>query len=182
VLVGAALLLGPLLIAVLVKQGPEARDAARDTVARMTVEQLRPEVRRHTQPLGLDENLVLAIIHAESGGRTAVVSEADAVGLMQITPVTLEEARRRLDMPRGDLTDPAYNIRVGTAYLHYLLDRFDHDLPVVLAAYNRGPTHVSRLRRQYPNLTGQQLVDQHLNSVTRRYVADVLEEQARLSG
>ncbi len=76
--------------------------------------------------------LVLAVMSVESGGRPAAVSPKGAVGLMQLMPDTA--ARFGVSDP----TDPAQNIRGGVAFLDWLMDRFDRDPVLVLAAYNAG--------------------------------------------
>ena len=76
--------------------------------------------------------LVLAVIGIESAGRPDAVSSAGAVGLMQLIPATAERFGVR------DATDPVQNIKGGVAYLDWLLDRFDNDPVLVLAAYNAG--------------------------------------------
>jgi hypothetical protein len=76
--------------------------------------------------------LVLAVIGIESGGRTAAVSHAGAVGLMQLIPDTA----KRFGVT--DSTDPVQNIKGGVAYLDWLMKRFDRDPLMVLAAYNSG--------------------------------------------
>jgi len=76
--------------------------------------------------------LVLAVIGIESAGRSGAVSSAGAVGLMQLIPDTA--ARFGVT----DSTDPAANIKGGVAYLDWLLDEFDNDPVMVLAAYNSG--------------------------------------------
>ena len=110
----------------------------------------------------------------ERVAHAAARSHKDAVGLMQITPITLKEVRRHHpDLPRGDLTDPAFNLRVGTAYLAYLLDRFDGDQTLTLAAYHMGPTAVRRLQRAHPDLSPDALIDAHAGPQTRAYVKKV---------
>lgn len=76
--------------------------------------------------------LVLAVIGIESAGRADAVSHAGAVGLMQLIPATADR------FGVADSTDPAQNIRGGVAYLDWLLDEFDNDPLMVLAAYNAG--------------------------------------------
>jgi hypothetical protein len=76
--------------------------------------------------------LVLAVIGIESAGRKDAVSHAGAVGLMQLIPATAER------FGVSDSTDPVQNIRGGVAYLDWLLDEFDNDPVMVLAAYNAG--------------------------------------------
>jgi soluble lytic murein transglycosylase-like protein len=87
---------------------------------------------------------ILAVIRIESAFNTDAVSEAGAVGLMQVLPSTAEEMARELRMPfsEGMLRDPSSNITLGTYYLTKMLGRFD-DLSLALAAYNAGPGKVS---------------------------------------
>lgn len=75
---------------------------------------------------------VLAVIGVESGGRADAVSSAGAVGLMQLIPDTAA----RFDVT--DSTDPAQNIKGGTAYLDWLLKEFKRDPLLALAGYNAG--------------------------------------------
>lgn len=75
---------------------------------------------------------VLAVIGVESGGRSKAVSSAGAVGLMQLIPDTA--ARFNVT----DSTDPAQNIKGGTAYLDWLLKEFKRDPLLALAGYNAG--------------------------------------------
>jgi Transglycosylase SLT domain len=76
--------------------------------------------------------LVLAVIGIESAGKSDAVSHAGAVGLMQLIPATAERFGVK------DSTDPAQNIKGGVAYLDWLLNRFDNDPVLALAAYNAG--------------------------------------------
>src|SRR5262245_34128766 len=98
---------------------------------------------------------ILAVIRIESTFDTEAVSEAGAVGLMQILPSTAEELARelRIDLASGEgLRDPATNIALGTYYLTKLLERFD-DLSQALAAYNEGPGRVSERTRRSTEYT-----------------------------
>lgn len=86
----------------------------------------------------LDESLVLAVIKVESNFDPKAVSRAGARGLMQLMPATAAE------MGVTDIFDPAQNIAAGTQYLAKLLNAFNHDLDLALAAYNAGPATVKR--------------------------------------
>ncbi len=87
------------------------------------------------------------MIDAESDWEEGIVSEAGAVGLMQVLPETAEELRERGIRRRGDcllratLSDPAVNIEYGTAYLRLLVERY-HEIEAALAAYNAGMANV----------------------------------------
>ncbi|GAC1394994.1 MAG: hypothetical protein NVSMB68_11800 [Thermoanaerobaculia bacterium] len=86
---------------------------------------------------GLQPELVAAVIEAESDFRPRLVSNKNALGLMQIVPET-----GRL-MGTYDLFNPSDNIAAGSRYLRYLLDRFP-DQHLALAAYNAGEGNVQK--------------------------------------
>ncbi len=129
---------------------------------------------KHELPVWLVER----VITAESNWDPDARSHADARGLMQVTPITEREVARHVDLPGGkDLYDPAYNIRVGTTYLRILVNRFEGDAWMALAAYNWGPTRVGRLHSQHPQLSGRQLVDRFAPRETKGYVRQILGDQ-----
>ncbi len=89
----------------------------------------------------LDPLFVAAIIREESRFRTHAVSSQGAIGLMQLLPSTAKwVADSRGDDPLLDdqLLDPAVNVRLGCWYFAYLLDAFDGETALALAAYNSG--------------------------------------------
>ena len=86
---------------------------------------------------GLSPELVAAVIESESDFRPRLVSNKNALGLMQIVPET-----GRL-MGADDLFNPSENIAAGTKYLRYLIDRFP-DQRLALAAYNAGEGNVEK--------------------------------------
>lgn len=101
-------------------------------------------------PVPMD--LVKAIARRESEFDPAVVSPADARGLMQVLPGTGQLMARRLDVPfqPADLTrDPELNARLGAAYLQQLREEFGPSLALVAAGYNAGP---GRPRQWIPRL------------------------------
>ena len=86
----------------------------------------------------MDPNLIRAVIRTESSYRPDAVSSAGAMGLMQLMPRTAESL---------GVTDPfniSQNVHAGTRYLRGLLDRFDGDIELALAAYNAGASNVIR--------------------------------------
>lgn len=105
----------------------------------------RELVQAACEEFDVPQELVFAVIRVESNFRADAESEAGARGLMQITSITLEEINTRLgtDYDFGDMFDAQTNIRCGTFYLSYLYKRFG-DSKTVYAAYNAGPTVVSR--------------------------------------
>ena len=93
---------------------------------------------------GLEPALVHAVVRAESAYRADAVSHKGAVGLMQLMPGTAER------YGVSDRRDPRQNLSGGTRYLSDLLDMFDNDLTLALAAYNAGENAVIRYGRQVP--------------------------------
>jgi soluble lytic murein transglycosylase-like protein len=90
------------------------------------------EILKATLDTDVSPALVLAVIGIESAGRSNAVSHAGAQGLMQLIPATAER------FGVTDASDPAQNIKGGVAYLDWLLNEFDRDPVLVLAAYNAG--------------------------------------------
>jgi soluble lytic murein transglycosylase len=104
-------------------------------------------IRQSARRNDLDPAMVVAVIYAESGFREGAVSERGAIGLMQLLPATAEEIARRTGGERfevADLRDPRVNIRYGSNYLKYLLERYDGSQVEALAAYHAGVRNVDR--------------------------------------
>lgn len=97
-----------------------------------------PLVEEAARTYQVDAALVHAVISAESGYNPAAVSNKGAVGLMQLMPDTA----RRYGVANS--LDPEQNIRGGTKYLSYLLQMFNNNLELAVAAYNAGENAVIR--------------------------------------
>ncbi len=130
-------------------------------------------IRQQAADKGVPADLIASVIYAESRFRDQT-SHAGARGLMQITPATaklIESLSGGSTFKFEDLSDPDINIRYGTFYLRYLLDKFDGNEVAALAAYNAGETNViawggSSLR-----------LDDIPFPETRGYVEDVLDKR-----
>jgi soluble lytic murein transglycosylase len=102
-------------------------------------------IRQQSSDKDVPADLIAAVIYAESRFRDQT-SHAGARGLMQITPSTarvIESLSGGQTFEFKDLADPDINIRYGTFYLHYLLQKFGDNEVAALAAYNAGETNVS---------------------------------------
>ncbi len=97
-------------------------------------------------PDGLAEPAVVhAITRQESNFELGAVSSANARGPMQLLPATAQGVARRLGIPHTTAmltSDPAHNLRLGSAYIAERLDRFGGALPLAAAAYNAGSARV----------------------------------------
>lgn len=111
------------------------RLSARD---RHSASDLADLVRHYARQYALDEHLIFAIIRIESAFDQHAVSPAGARGYMQLMPGTAEEMGVR------DIFDPAQNIAGGTQYLARMLELFNNNERLALAAYNAGPENVRR--------------------------------------
>jgi soluble lytic murein transglycosylase-like protein len=113
---------------------------------------------------GLETALVKAVVKVESAFYPKALSNSGAMGLMQLMPATA----RSLGV--ADPWDPTANVDGGCRYLRAMLERFDGDLRLALAAYNAGPRSVEYYGAvpPYPE--------------TQRYVVLVLENYRRYGG
>lgn len=124
------------------------------------------KIDRVAQSIGVDKDLVREVVRAESNFNPLAVSGAGAKGLMQLMDQTAKALNVR------DVYNPDENLTGGTKYLKSLLDRYDGNVKVALAAYNAGPGRVSRLGID----DDQELMEKYdqLPQETQRYVEKIM--------
>src|SRR5262249_13762451 len=130
-------------------QGPQSFDlfAVHSRGAELDVIRKLPfgrAITRAAERHRVDPLLVAAIVETESAFAPDAVSSAGAIGLMQLIPETGEL------YGQTDLFDPYVTLEVGSQYIGALLERYQGDLALALAAYNCGPATVTRYGRIPP--------------------------------
>lgn len=133
-------------------------------------------VTRWATAYDVDPLLVLAIIREESNFLPTAVSSSDARGLMQLLPSTaswIATVKLGLVYDEQALFDPETNIRLGTWYIGYLLQRYEGDLALAVAAYNGGPGNIDRWTSN-GELRGVNLPFAIESIETREYLTKVL--------
>jgi soluble lytic murein transglycosylase len=129
----------------------------------------------------LPNGLLWAVMRQESGFDPDAVSQARAVGLMQLLPETARPIAEELSIDRDDarLTSPPFAVRVGAHFLRKLLERFRGDIPLALAAYNGGADSVERWLSRAPGMQLDTFIERIPYDETRDYVVRVMGNLAR---
>jgi len=131
----------------------------KETVSLRRSTLLSPIIRRAAAQYEVDPALVRAIIFAESGYNPYAVSKRGAMGLMQLMPSTAKA------MGVEDCFDPEHNIDGGVKYFKKLVNQFDGDVKLALAAYNAG----SRKVRQFNGVPPFRATERYIQKVLKYY-------------
>jgi soluble lytic murein transglycosylase-like protein len=119
----------------------------------------------------IDPALVKAVIMAESSYNPRAISKRGAKGLMQLMPETAKS------LGVEDIFNPEHNINAGVKYLRHLMNQFDGDTKLALAAYNAG----SRKVRQYSGIPPFSATKYYIKKVFRYYKYYKEEMEAEVS-
>jgi soluble lytic murein transglycosylase-like protein len=119
-------------------------------------------IAEHSRAHGVRADLVRAVIQVESAFNPQARSPKGALGLMQLMPATARDFGVRNPF------DPADNIRAGVAYLRELLDRYQNNEELALAAYNAGPGAVDKHGQTVPPYRETQNYVTQINHIAAR--------------
>ena len=102
-------------------------------------------VKKYAQKYDVDENLIYAIIKAESNFEASAVSNKGAKGLMQLMDSTAQDMAKKMNitLQEDDILVPDINIQIGTKYIADLLKKYEN-IELALTAYNAGSGNVDK--------------------------------------
>ncbi len=132
---------------------------------------------------GVNTLLLASVAKQESAFLPNAVSRADALGLMQLLPITAKEVIPNCS--RAELFQPAMNAKAGALYLNKLLERFQGNIALALAGYNAGPNRAAQWQKEFaetPLLKSGFDPDAFIDTIpfaeTRKYVGNILRNYA----
>jgi len=122
-----------------------------------TIKDYHQLINTKSREYNIEPSLIKAVIKTESNWDSMAISQKGAMGLMQLMPDTAK------DMEVMNPFNSEENIEGGIKYLRYLLDRFNGDLTLALAAYNAGPEKIEKFGGIPPIPETQRYVKQILS-------------------
>jgi peptidoglycan lytic transglycosylase len=134
------------------------------------------DLRRYSTENGLDPYLVASLIRQESEFNPNAISRANAVGLMQLLPVTGKKVAKEVNLHHfspSQLYTPTVNLQLGTRYFKSMVDKFG-SFEYALAAYNAGSDRVEDWLAQGKYRDPQEFVESIPFTETREYVQAIL--------
>ncbi len=138
------------------------RNDSKKIAAELTPAELAEMLSKAGATHHIDADLLLSLVHAESGGHAHVVSRAGARGLMQLMPGTAAALGVK------DAFIPEQNVEGGTSYLDSLLTRYKDNIALALAAYNAGPGAVDKYHGVPPYRETRAYVSRIIREFNRR--------------
>jgi soluble lytic murein transglycosylase-like protein len=122
-------------------------------------------ITEHSRTQGVRADLVRAVMQVESGFNPYARSPKGAMGLMQLMPATAKQYGVR------NAFNPTENVRAGVAYLRELLDRYEDNEELALAAYNAGPGAVDKHGQTVPPYRETQSYVAQINKIAAKPVS-----------
>ncbi len=119
-------------------------------------------ITKHAQLNDVRPDLVRAVVQVESAYNPYARSPKGAVGLMQLMPATARQFGVK------NAFNPEENVRAGVAYLRQLLNRYENDEKLALAAYNAGPSAVDKYGERVPPYAETQNYVARIGGITTR--------------
>src|SRR3989344_9552765 len=139
------------------------------------VNKYNPIINSFSDVYNVDADLVAAVIHQESSGNPRATSPKGATGLMQLMPNAVTERER--------VMNPRYNVDFGTRHLSRLIEMYDGNVVLGLAAYNTGHGRVNKILRRRdlkPENADWKRIRYSLGEETRDYIPRVFSRVLKM--
>ena len=153
------------------------------------IERFSAIIESYSKAYDIDDKLLAGVTYHESAGNPKAKSRKGAMGLMQLTYGAVSDVtgRKLADITSGEIMNPENNIEFGTSYLSKLIQRYNGNVGLGLAAYNLGPTRLDgilgkllRREKTKPEETGWDDIRYMLPRETREYVPGVLSKVLKM--
>jgi soluble lytic murein transglycosylase len=133
------------------------------------------EVKAATVDYAWDPRIFHALVREESNFNPKIVSWAGARGLSQLMPRTAQQVAGWVKVPyvKARLFEPAYNLKIGSRYFQFLMDRYANNPFLGMAGYNAGEGNVGKWRKRFGDLPTDEWVEMIPIRQTRHYVKRV---------